>query len=453
MNFDQHLYTRTMIQRLRNEFDKRRHDLLDGLWFLPTIITIALGLLALVLVGIDRILWDSGRTSDPSSVFRGGVDGSRGVLTAIAGSIISATALVFSITVVTLQLASSQFTPRVLRSFTGDRQFQVSLGILLGTFTYSLITLWSLGHETQDREPFVPTLATAGAIVLALVSVAILILFIQRVASLIQVSVLVDEVTGQTVGLVKRSYLDPDDDQPELSTAPEFPSDPGAEITSTKSGYIRTINTSGLLELAGSRNATIVMAKMVGDFVLDGSIIAHVHPASEGDDEAGDTIRRNISIGPERTTIEDVDLGVRQVSDIALKSLSPGINDPTTAISCIDSLSEIFAEIVRRQPPAVVKQAESGGMVVVREVPTFDQLLDSAFTQVRHYGAADVVVAEHLVLQLKELTTIAPELYREEFMEQARLVAASSCSQLGEGVDCDRVRDASTWAMADEDAE
>ena len=398
------------------------------------------------MVAIDWWLWDHGSAVNGSSVFRGGIDGSRGVLTAIAGSLITAVTLVFSITIVTLQLASSQFTPRLLRRFTGDTQFQVTLGLLLGTFVYSLIALWSVGSQAPDRASFVPTLTTALAVVLGISSVAALILFIHRVSTLIQVSVLVNEVTGETLALVDQTYSESDAERVEFAAAPEFPGQPGAPVPARVSGYLRSIDTDGLVTLVDDRKVTVVLKHRVGEFVLRSSVMARVYPGEFLDDDLIERIQRKMLIEADRSSVEDVTLGVQQVADIGIKALSPGINDPTTALACIDSLCEILAEVSRRQPPGVIEQGKHGGMLVFRDAPTFETLVDQAFTQIRQYGAGDVIVSEYLIQQLGELSRVAPFDKQLVLRQQALLMADNACAVLAIDADCDRIRKAADWA-------
>ncbi len=425
---------------------QRWNDLNSNLWFLPAVITIAFAILGVAMVAIDWWLWDHGSSVNGSSLFRGGVDGSRGVLTAIAGSLISAAAVVFSITVVTLQLASSQFTPRLLRRFTGDTQFQVTLGLLLGTFVYCLIALWSVGSQASNRASFVPTITTALAFVLGITSVAVLILFIHRVSRLIQVSVLVNEVTQETLALISTTYSDPDAERVEYAAAPEFPGQPGALIPARVSGYLRSIDTNGLMNLVDDYKATVVLDHRVGEFVLRGSEMARVYPGDLLDDELIGRIQGKMVIDSDRSSVEDVTLGVQQVADIGIKALSPGINDPTTALACIDSLCEILAEVSHRQPPGVVEQGQHGGLLVFRDAPRFDTLVDQAFTQIRQYGATDVIVAEYLVQQLGALALVAPFDKQLVLRQHAVLVADNACSVLSVDADCERIRNAAAWA-------
>lgn len=405
-------------------------DIVSSLWFIPSLIVAGMAGLAIVMVGVDRILWDRGVFENGAGVFRGGVDGSRGVLTAVAGSVIGAAATVFSITVVVLQLASSQFTPRVVKNFTADRRFQVTLGLLLGVFAYSLIVLWAVGRERNGAEPFIPSLSVALGMVLAMISVGMLILFIDRVASLIQVADLIERVTHETIEQVVAVYPD----QSELGSAAASSIDveltESAAIRSDFSGYIRFIDHELLLEEAGARDCTISVNKHVGDFVLPATIIARVKPVSEAHDALVSAIRGAFICGPDRTIENDVELGIQRIADVGIRTLSPGVNDPTTAMNCIDRLCEVLYEVASRSPSPKIRYGEKGGVLLFNDSRDFVDLVEQAFSQIRHFGAADVAVSSRLAIRIGELCETVAAPYREALIQQARLIA-TSCKAAG----------------------
>jgi uncharacterized membrane protein len=413
----------------------------SSLWFVPAIETIGFALLAVALIVVDRQLYESEQLTGQDGIFRGGVDGSRGILAAVAGSLISAAVTVFSITVVVLQLASSQFTPRVLPSFTGDRRFQSAVGILLGTFVYCLLALWSVGHEEPGREPFVPVVTTAVAIVLALISVAVLILFIHHVSTLIQVSTLVDRVTDETVSMIGKVR----DDANAQRAAPYVPKPLADAILSTRAGYLQEVDSSRLLGLADRYTLVVEVLCPIGAFVLPDMPLASVSPAGIVDDALADDIRATLVLAPERMTGNDIEFGVKRVADIAVKALSPGINDPTTAINGIDRLSEIMVAFARRPGGPRTEHGEAGGVVTLPASPSAESIVREAFAQIRHYGAGDVLVSQHLATQLGRAAGVVPLEFAALLALEAALIPVS-CEQAGMiAADLQRVKNATAW--------
>ncbi len=405
-------------------------DIASSLWFVPSLIVAGMAGLAIVMVGIDRVLWDRGVFDNGFGIFRGGVDGARGVLAAVAGSVIGAAATVFSITVVVLQLASSQFTPRVVKNFTADRRFQITLGLLLGVFAYSLIALWSVGRERDDATPFIPTFTVALGMILAMVSVGMLILFINRVASMIQVADLIERVTDETIEQVIAVYPEQSEAGSQAASSIDVELTESVAIRSDFSGYIRSIDHDLLLTEAGSRDCTISLNKHVGDFVLPATIIARVKPFSEEQDELASAIRQAFICGPDRTIENDVELGIQRIADVGIRALSPGVNDPTTAMNCIDRLCEVLYEVASRSPSPKIRYGEKGGVLLFNDSRDFADLAEQAFSQIRHFGAADMVVSSRLAIRLGELCETVPAPYRDALIHEARLIA-TSCKAAG----------------------
>lgn len=419
-------------------------DIMQSLWFLPAILTATAILLALLTLRLDQTLLLE-RHPRIGWLFSGGVDGARGVLQAIAGSMITVSGLVFSITVVALQLASSQLSPRVLRTFMADRGNQVVLGFFIGTFTYALLVLRAVRSPLEDARSFVPSLSITVAIVLALASVALLIYFIHHAADGMRATVVIDRAATATRGLIDTLYPE-DVGEPARAAPPEWLTRiPAGTVRAAKSGYLQTINADALFALAKHHALTIRPEPIVGDFVMPGAMLATVWPKDALDDEVTGTIYAALALGAERTLQTDVAFGFQQLTDIAVKALSPGINDPTTAMICIDRIGELLALLAQRRPPDEVRRGEDGSVRVVLRGPSFARLLDQTFVPIRHYGAADPIVAEHLLVRLGDIDAVAPGELREPIQRQGRLVRAASQSQLTLAEDRERVARAGTW--------
>jgi uncharacterized membrane protein len=421
-----------------------QRDLLDSLWFTPTVIALLYAMLALVLLRADAVLGLDTQGRDAWAV--GGADGARGVLFAIAGTTRSVLGVVFSLTVVVLQIASAQFTPRVMRNLTGDRGTQVVLGVFLGTFTYALLVLRAVRSPGEDGggAGFVPVTAVTVAIVLALVSIAFMIYTINHVARSVQVAVIIKRVTHDTLDLLDEPLTGEIDerDDPEL-TERARPGEPGETIASHEDGYLEAIDAEALLAAAEMRGLMVRTEALVGSFLLSGAPLATVWPQGVVDVDLAERLRTAFVIGPERTRQQDVELGIRQLADIAVRALSPAVNDPTTATLCIDRLGQLLVRAGSREETDVV--VGPGGGCVVLQGPSFARLTDVAFTQIRHYGAGDSLVATHLMTTLGAVAARVSVTQHDPLREQAAALLAEVRQALRVEDDVSRVEAAAAW--------
>jgi uncharacterized membrane protein len=425
-----------------------QRDLLDSLWFTPTVIALLYAALALVLLRADQALGLDTEGRDAWAV--GGADGARGVLFAIAGTTLSVLGVVFSLTIVVLQIASAQFTPRVMRNLTGDRGTQVVLGVFLGTFTYALLVLRAVRSPGEDGggAGFVPVTAVAVAIVLALVSIAFMIYTINHVARSVQVAVIIKRVTYDTLDLLDEPLageidVPHDPDQAEAT----LPAEPGETIATHGDGYLEAIDAEALLAAAEMRGLVVQTEAPVGSFLLSGAPLATVWLRGAVDADLAERLRSAFVLGPERTRQQDVELGIRQLADIAVRALSPAINDPTTATSCIDRLGQLLVRAASRDETEVVT-GPGGGRVVLRGSP-FARLSDVAFTQIRHYGAGDAIVATHLMTTLGEVAARVSPTQQEPLREQAAALLVETRKVLRVACDVSRVEAAAAWSQDD----
>lgn len=405
-----------MVVRLRLVWTRVR----DGLWFLPGAFTLVAAVLAAALTGAEQ----SGAFDVEvlrSWVFGGGVEGARGVLQAIAGGLITVTGVVFSVTIVALQLASSQFTPRVLRNFTSDRGNQLVLAVFIGTFTYTLLVLRTVRSASDGEDPFVPRVAVTLAVVLVLVAIGFLIFFINHSARSIQVSAILDRVARRTLGDVRRAFPE------QIGQGEAAPPDPrpdggdAATVAASSAGYLQAVDGAALFRLGKGRRLTIVMEPFLGDFVLPGEPLATVRPAGEVDDQVRAQIRKAFLLGPERTPEQDLEFGLVEISDIALKSLSPGINDPTTAFRCIDRLAEVLLELGTRAPPKPWR-TEEGQVHYLARHATFERAVGLSLDQIRHFGASNPAIARKLLDTLERLAGQVAPAHRALLVNEARAV-------------------------------
>lgn len=386
----------------------------DSLWFVPGLSVLAGTLLATIAVQVPTP--ETTNALARTWLFGGGAEGARGVLAAIAGSLITVTGVVFSVTIVALQLASSQFTPRVLGSFVADRVNQLVLGIFIGTFTYTLLVLRTIRAEADARSALVPHVAVTLALLLLLVSIAALIIFINHSARSIQASVVLERETSRTLARIAVLF-------PEAAGQPDFEptsseslrgldGESSCMVLATHSGYLQAVDANALLALhreTPTRTITLRMELDIGSFAFPGTRLATVWPAEGLDEAMAGTIRRAFVLGSERSIEQDVEFGMVIISDIALRALSPGINDPTTAIQCIDRLTELLAALGTRRPPRPERRSDDSAVRLFLRGTTFPRALAISFKQIRIFGAGNPAVVTRLLEALTELATVLPQ--------------------------------------------
>jgi uncharacterized membrane protein len=407
------------------------YALRGGFLIRPFAIALFLGATGAVLSSLEETIPAIG-TWVPSILFPSRQDPqvAQVILSDVATSIMTVVSIVFAILLMTLTLASTQFSPRILVSFVRDRTTQWTLGVFLGTFSYCMAALpaaRSLPH------PFTPVATTSGAMLLALASVGWLIYFIYHISQSINVNHIVDRIARET-----ELVIDDCMPNPRLPTTPPNVSEDFsrvAEITllSQRSGYIRYIDVNRLLQLARSYRVRIRVDRRVGHFVPAGVPLIRVSQLERITAERSGHLLATFDIGPTRTMQQDVEFGVIQIVDIALRAMSPAINDPSTAISCIDQLSRIVIRWVSRAPPPSQLFGPPHVLRIVVPTISLDGLLDTAFEQIRHYGAADVAVSLRLLRAYNDIAFAArSDEVRDALLERAGKVVAGCASQLPE---------------------
>ncbi len=371
-------------RRLRDEF-----------WALPLLCAVLAFALGLGLASADRSL-DTGRSLP--LLFGGGPEGARSLLSAIITSMISFTGLVFSITIVVLQLTSSQFSPRVLRTFLQDRFNQLALGIFVATFVYALVVLRAV-RGTAQINPFVPQLAVTVAFVFVLASVVIFLGYIHHIAQSIRAATIISTIGDDTRELLERTH--PADAEP---TAALRPTGPVAQrVEAARPGIVRTIDDDALQRLADERGASVCLLRAVGEFVPGGAPLLVVHGATI---EAVDQLRAAIELGDERSLDDDVGFGLRQLVDIAERALSPGINDPTTAVQVIDQIHDVLRRLAVR-PLAPRQRVSDGRLAVDVPQPDFEAYLRLGIDEIARWGEDTPRIQYRLDVLLADLETAA----------------------------------------------
>ncbi len=391
-----------MTERFRLLFRHVVYNLRGGFLIRPLTIALALGCAGAVLswfeethpfigVTVPRVLFLS--RSDPQVA--------QVILAGIAGSIMTVVSIVFAILLMTLTLASMQFSPRIIVSFARDRVTQWTLGIFLGTFLYCMAALPSAHSLPQ---PFAPVLSVTVAILLAIACVGLLLFFIHHISEAISVNHIVARIATET-----ESVIDDVMPLPKLAGKAETHSHVdlstwNTPILSTASGYIRFVDANRLLDLATRYHVKVQSVRRIGQFVPAGTPLLMVHKAERLDAEKITLLRGAFDFGPSRTLQQDIEFGILQIVDIALKAISPAVNDPTTAISGVDQLSRLLIRFASRQmPDEFLYDVKGVPRVNVRWID-IDRLLDSAFEQIRMYSKSDVAVSMRLLRAFADIS-------------------------------------------------
>jgi uncharacterized membrane protein len=340
------------------------------------------------------------------------------ILSGIASSIMTVVSIVFAILLMTLTLASTQFSPRILVSFVRDRSTQWTLGIFLGTFSYCMAALpavRSLPH------PFVPVLTVLIAMLLALVCVGWLIFFINHISRSISVNHIVDRIAGEAELVIDE--LMPHPRGPYERSEGAGPSREGRErvVVARKSGYVRFVDVSFLVECAKSFGVQIALERRVGHFVPAGAPIMRVIDAGRLTPEREARLLTAIDIGPARTMQQDV--GSHTDRRHRPSAISPAVNDPTTAINCIDQLGRILIVWASRAPPRSNMTGPPHILRVVMPWIGYEGLLDTAFEQIRHYSQSDIAVSLRLLRAFDDMVVAGTSLREQQsVIERARRV-------------------------------
>ncbi len=374
-----------------------------SLWFVPGLMIMFSIVSAFVLVEIDDVTNNEWLMNYPR-FFGLGADGSRGMLTAISSSMLTVAALSFSLTLAALAQASAQYSPRVMRNFMRDRVNQFVLGYFVSVFAYCLVVLRTI--RGADEIKFVPSFAVLIGLVSAIGGVVVLIYFIHHIANSLQVTNIIEHIADETVEAIENIF--PEEfasaarEEKREDTLKMWREKRWVEISADEYGYIQYIDTKSLLEFAEEKDLVIKMERGVGQFVGRGAALVSVIQYSAGganivyDEEFAEKINTYFNINRFRTIEQDVGFGIRQIVDIALKALSPGVNDTTTAVNCIDFLGIIVGELADRNLPVDVR-AKDGDVRVIAHTPAFQGYVETAFDQIRISGKGNQAVFERLI--------------------------------------------------------
>ncbi len=416
----------------------RQESLRTNLWLVPSLEV----LLAVVIFAGTYALDHAAHAGDfrlPSWVIQPGADGARQILTTMAAAVITVVGVVFSITIVALTLASTQFGPRMLRNFIRDRGTQHTLGAFVATFVYAVLALVAIGNGAHD--PFVPNISITVALLALVLDMGVLIYFINHITSSIQLPQVIASIARDLSTAIAaegwRGESHPAAPLNSLSLAEieRQMAESSGVVRTARSGYLQFVHYDTLVRIASRSNAVIRLRYRPGQFLVQGHPMATVWPP-----EATDTVTRSLErahlTGPYRTLAQDLSFAVDQLVEIAIRALSAAVNDTFTALTCIDWLGESLCKIAAEWSPTQIHRDESGQIRLISAAVGYQRIVERAYEKIRQAsrGMPAVMIRQLDALEkVMEYTTTSAQ--RDVLVEQAKRIQTSNIESVPEAAD------------------
>lgn len=417
---------------LGNRWDELRANF----WFVPSVMVVAATLLSLATIHLDRATPHHNGLARLGWTFTRGPEGSRAVLATVAGSMMTITSVTFSITIVALQLASSQFGPRLLRNFMRDRGNQVSLGTFIGTFTYCLLILRTINGTESDQ--FVPHISVTVGLGLALASLGVFIYFIHHAAWSIQAENVLGSVSRELNRAIDRLYPEgtgegaegPRDGERDVPEAFDREAEP---VESVVSDYLQAVDLDRLMALAVDRDLVVSIPARPGKFVFEGGELALAWPPGRLRDGDAEEIRAAFYLNTRRSPAQDVEFAIDQLVEVALRAAA---NDPFTVINCIDRIGAGLCRLAARPTASPYRYDDDGRLRLIADRSTLSGVVDAAFNQIRQATRGDAAVTLRL---LECIASVGRRARSPEFIaalrRQAELIRRGAAEGLAEAAD------------------
>lgn len=371
-------------------------ELNTSFWFVPI-------LMLLISIGsaIVFIFLDSQIAFAPEGVLKyllpASVDSARSILSIIAGAMIGVAGTVFSITLVVLTLASSQLGSRLVRNFMYDRLNQFVLGAYVSSFVYCLIILSSL--KENENFHFVPAISVLAALASAIAGIVLLVIFIHHVSVSIQSDKVISEISDAMSKSIRILFPDKIGHEEDKKPAPDIDTLKQEyafwqEVRSKKSGYLQSIDGEGLMSIAEANDSIIILHHRPGDFLVQDMVICELLCNKECNIEVQEKIYDDFIIGKVRTPLQDAEFSIHQMVEVASRALSPGVNDPYTAIACIDNLTSVMCYLAGVAFPSPYRYDSNDALRIVADNHSFAGMINAAFNQIRQYaeGSPSVMI-------------------------------------------------------------
>jgi uncharacterized membrane protein len=403
-----------MLKPLRTRITLLYERIRQSFWTIPGGMILGAAALAVVLPALDDryadqlLEWLPWVEITPST--------GQAILSSIAGAMATITGVVFSITILTLSIASSQMGPRLLRTFLRHRFTHYTLGTFIGTTVYSLLILVSI--RDRDQYQFTPYLGVLAAVFFAVAGFLILVYFIHAIAQMIQAPNVVQMVSADLDQAITRLYPEPLGEdassvwqQQDVDAFLERLGKEYSIIPAITEGYVQAIDLPRLLQFAQERDCVLQLLYRPGDFLMLDSALCRIWPCQEDTHATSETLKGAFLTGNRPTPLQDVEAGVNELVEVAVRALSPGINDPYTAINCVDRLGASLSRLAQRQVPSPLRESEDHIIRVVAHGPNFAGVLNCAYNQIRQYGAGSTAVTLRM---MEVLTLLAQYLHSDD---------------------------------------
>jgi uncharacterized membrane protein len=408
-------------------------------WFVPTLMLVLTVGLFVGMISIDqRYAGESIKIL--GWIYTGGAEGARTVLSTIASSMINVAGVTFSITMVVLALASSQFGPRLLSNFMRDTVNQVVLGTFISTFLYCLLVLRTIRGLEDDV--FVPNFSVSVGVLLALASIGVLVYFIHHVAESIQADQILARISNELEESIDKLYPDRletviiEKELIEPEDIPENFDSESAEIEAGRSGYIQAIDYDGLMQTAKEYDLILDIYFRPGDFVSQGNALASAWPEERLEEDITEEISGAFILGPQRIRTQDIEYFINQLVEIAVRALSPGINDPFTAMASVDRLTAALVQLAKKREPPAFRYDEDRQLRLISDPVTFEGVLDAAFNQIRQAARDNTAVTIRLLEALAIIAAhVVEDREKESLLRQAEMIHRRSREAVPEAED------------------
>lgn len=400
-------------------------ELLASFWFVPLLIIGFSIVLSIGLVTIDSCI-NLSHDGWLRFFFVNSADSARSILATISGAMIGVAGTVFSVTLVALTLASSQFGPRLIKNFMYVRLNQVVLGSYISTYLYCLLVLNAI--KDNDSNIFIPSISILIAILAAIVNIILLIIFIHQIAVSIQADKVISDISDLIAKQVRTLF--PEKMGDELKDEIFFDEDAAfldyskkTSINSYKAGYLQYIDNEALMEIVSENGALIKLNHRPGNFLVKGEEIAVLYSKKELKDEFLENILERFIFGKAKTSQQDLEFSIHQMVEIAARALSPGVNDPYTAIACIDNLTAVLCYLAQAKFPSKYRVDKDAKLRVIADVLGFEGVLDAAFNQIRQFSGGSTAVIIRLMEALKTiLNKVRIESHKKAVIKHAEMV-------------------------------
>lgn len=404
-------------------------------WFLPAMMSLLAVLLSVVSIFYDEKI-PRAESLPGWLTYKGDLEGARVLLSTIAGSMITVAGVTFSITIVALALTSSQLGPRLLRNFMSDMKNQVVLGTFIATYLYCLLVLRSIGGPAG--EIFIPHISLALAMVMAVASLGVLIYFIHHISISIQADNVIALVFEDIESIFGRHFSKNEDafKREESSAMPPESYEQGRKKYSfwiQKSGYIKDIDVEAVFSFSKEVDGIIKIEHRPGDYILPGKPLLHIFTPKDLEEKKVQSLKQCFLLGEDRSSEHDNEFAIKQLVEIALRALSPGINDPFTAITCIDRLSTALILFMENANNAPYIYDENGNLRVIENLTTFDGVVNAAFNQIRQIASHNPAIVIRLLERIKDVALLAKSRsHKDTLLEHAALIKNNAHEKIQE---------------------